>query len=421
MSAGADRRFAPPPAEVVEADVRRALAEDLGGGDVTAALLPDGPDSAYLLCKEDAVVCGRPWLDACHRALDPGVRIDWRVAEGDRVPAGTVLATLRGRSRALVSAERSSLNFLQTLSGTATTVAAHVEAVRGTRARILDTRKTLPGLRVAQKYAVRVGGGDNHRMGLYDAVMLKENHVRAAGSIGKAIAAARASQPALPLIVEVETLGELREALDAGCDRILIDDGLAQDQQGERGEDDDRAHAPPQRPQRARLAHRGGGGAGAGRHHPEAQHVDADLVAMARPGALLPRLVQEPAVRRPQVLHQQTLRRGRQPHVVARDRRVVQVDAAVGRAPEHGRAHQGEGAPEGDAADPAQDVGRQRRPHHRGDDGSFAGIRGSVWDKGLIGLADTVHRVETAGWCVKPVKTLAQDAAGPQIAWPCQN
>ncbi|NLA67568.1 MAG: carboxylating nicotinate-nucleotide diphosphorylase [Gammaproteobacteria bacterium] len=229
MSAGADRRFAPPPAEVVEADVRRALAEDLGGGDVTAALLPDGPDSAYLLCKEDAVVCGRPWFDACHRALDPGVRIDWRVAEGDRVPAGTVLATLRGRSRALVSAERSSLNFLQTLSGTATTVAAHVEAVRGTRARILDTRKTLPGLRVAQKYAVRVGGGDNHRMGLYDAVMLKENHVRAAGSIGKAIAAARASQPALPLIVEVETLGELREALDAGCDRILIDDFDAAD------------------------------------------------------------------------------------------------------------------------------------------------------------------------------------------------
>jgi nicotinate-nucleotide pyrophosphorylase (carboxylating) len=214
---------------VVEADVRRALAEDLGGGDVTAALLPDGPDSAYLLCKEDAVVCGRPWFDACHRALDPGVRIDWRVAEGDRVPAGTVLATLRGRSRALVSAERSSLNFLQTLSGTATTVAAHVEAVRGTRARILDTRKTLPGLRVAQKYAVRVGGGDNHRMGLYDAVMLKENHVRAAGSIGKAIAAARASQPALPLIVEVETLGELREALDAGCDRILIDDFDAAD------------------------------------------------------------------------------------------------------------------------------------------------------------------------------------------------
>ena len=215
---------APPPAEAVAADVARALAEDLGGGDVTAALLPDARESAYLLCKEDAVVCGRPWFDACHRALDPDVVIDWRVAEGDRVRAGTVLATLHGRTRALVSAERASLNFLQTLSGTATATAAHVEAVRGTRARILDTRKTLPGLRVAQKYAVRVGGGHNHRMGLFDAVMLKENHVRAAGSIAAAIAAARASQPALPLIVEVETLAELREALAAGCDRILVDD-----------------------------------------------------------------------------------------------------------------------------------------------------------------------------------------------------
>ncbi|MGY1459540.1 carboxylating nicotinate-nucleotide diphosphorylase [Luteimonas sp. A534] len=221
---GAGDVFAPPPADIVAADIAQALAEDLGSGDVTAALLPDAPESAYLLCKEDAVVCGRPWFDACHRALDPGVGIDWRVAEGDRVQAGTVLATLRGRTRALVSAERTSLNFMQTLSGTATAVAAHVDAVRGTRARILDTRKTLPGLRIAQKYAVRVGGGDNHRMGLYDAVMLKENHVRAAGSITAAIATARSSQPGLPLIVEVETLDELRAALDAGCDRILIDD-----------------------------------------------------------------------------------------------------------------------------------------------------------------------------------------------------
>ena len=217
-------RFDPPPAAVVAADVARALAEDIGSGDVTAALLPDSPEVAYLLCKEDAVVCGRPWFDACHRALDPDVAIDWRMAEGDRARAGTVLATLAGRTRALVTAERSSLNYLQTLGGTATTVAAHVEAVRGTRARILDTRKTLPGLRLAQKYAVRVGGGDNHRVGLFDAVMLKENHVRAAGSIAAAIAAARASQPELPLIVEVETLSELADALAAGCDRILIDD-----------------------------------------------------------------------------------------------------------------------------------------------------------------------------------------------------
>ena len=215
---------AAPPQDVVDANVAAALAEDLGSGDVTAALLPDGPDTAYLLCKEDAVVCGRPWFDACHRALDPDVRIDWRVAEGDRVAKGTVLATLSGRNRALVSAERASLNFLQTLSGTATVVAQYVEAVRGTGATILDTRKTLPGLRIAQKYAVRVGGGANHRIGLYDAVMLKENHIRAYGSLAGAVAAARAQSPALPLIVEVETLDQLREALDAGCTRILIDD-----------------------------------------------------------------------------------------------------------------------------------------------------------------------------------------------------
>lgn len=214
----------PPPHAAVEANVAAALAEDLGEGDATAALLPDAADSAYLLCKEDAVVCGRPWFDACHRALDPDVHIEWRVAEGDRVREGTVLATLQGRARTLVSAERASLNFLQTLSGTATVTARYVDAVRGTRAHILDTRKTVPGLRQAQKYAVRVGGGINHRMGLYDAVMLKENHIRAAGSLSGAVRAARAIHPTLPLIVEVETLGQLEEAIEVGCDRILIDD-----------------------------------------------------------------------------------------------------------------------------------------------------------------------------------------------------
>ena len=217
-------RPTPPPADLVASDAARALAEDVGSGDVTAALLPDAADIAYLLCKEDAVVAGRPWFDACHRALDPEVRIDWRVQDGDRVPAGTVLATLSGRTRALVTAERAALNFLQTLSGTATTTAAYVDAVRGTGCTILDTRKTLPGLRLAQKYAVRCGGGQNHRIGLYDAVMLKENHVRAAGSLTAAIHAARAAQPALPLIVEVETLAQLDEALAEGCERILIDD-----------------------------------------------------------------------------------------------------------------------------------------------------------------------------------------------------
>ncbi|WP_068873303.1 carboxylating nicotinate-nucleotide diphosphorylase, partial [Xanthomonas translucens] len=195
-----------------------------GSGDVTAALLPDRADRAYLLCKQDAVIAGRPWFDACHRTLDPQVRIDWHIAEGEHVAAGTVLALLHGRSRALVSAERASLNFLQTLSATATATAAYVAAVAGTGARILDTRKTLPGLRLAQKYAVRCGGGSNHRFGLYDTVMLKENHIHAAGSLSAAVQAARAQWPQLPLVVEVETLAQLREALTVGCDRILIDD-----------------------------------------------------------------------------------------------------------------------------------------------------------------------------------------------------
>ncbi|MFP7721988.1 carboxylating nicotinate-nucleotide diphosphorylase [Lysobacter sp. A3-1-A15] len=217
---------APDPADVAQ-DVSRALQEDLGTGDVTAALLPDTPDTAYLLCKEEAVVAGRPWFDACHRSLDPEVDIQWAVGEGDRVAAGTVMATLRGRTRALVSAERASLNFLQTLMATATETARHVAAVRGTGTRILDTRKTIPGLRQAQKYAVRVGGGHNHRMGLYDQVMLKENHIRAAGSLPAAIHAARRLHPGLPLIVEVEDLAELAQALATGCDRVLIDDFTA--------------------------------------------------------------------------------------------------------------------------------------------------------------------------------------------------
>ncbi len=240
MTANAVDRFAVP-LQAVADDVARALAEDIGTGDVTASLLPDTADDAYLLCKEDAVVCGRPWFDACHRALDPDVRIDWHVGEGDRVAKGTVLATLAGLSRALVSAERASLNFMQTLSGTATATATYVDAVRGTRTKILDTRKTIPGLRLAQKYAVRVGGGSNHRIGLHDAVMLKENHVRASGSLPTAIRTARQRYPDLPLIVEVETLLQLREALQEGCDRILIDDFDADD----RREAVRIAHAPP--------------------------------------------------------------------------------------------------------------------------------------------------------------------------------
>lgn len=215
---------APPPAEAVAADVARALAEDIGPGDATADLLPDVPGSAYVIAKEAGVVAGRPWFDACFLALDPAAVLDWRVAEGQAVAAGTVLVCIHARTRALVSAERPALNFLQTLSATATVTARYVAEVAGTRTRILDTRKTLPGLRQAQKYAVRAGGGSNHRIGLFDAVMLKENHIHAAGSLAAAAAAARARHPSLPLIIEVETLDELDQALATGCDRILVDE-----------------------------------------------------------------------------------------------------------------------------------------------------------------------------------------------------
>ena len=208
----------------IDADVARALAEDIGSGDVTAALLEDAPTHGYIIAKEAAVIAGRPWFDACFRALDPQVRIDWRIHEGDRVEPGTVVCTFSGRSRALLSAERCALNFLQTLSATATRTAEYVAALAGTRTRVLDTRKTLPGLRIAQKYAVRIGGGVNHRIGLFDAVMLKENHIHAAGSIAKAAAQARSRFPDLPLIIEVENLDELDQALATGCTRILIDD-----------------------------------------------------------------------------------------------------------------------------------------------------------------------------------------------------
>jgi nicotinate-nucleotide pyrophosphorylase (carboxylating) len=219
----------PPPDALIAADVARALAEDIGPGDATADLLEDGPAEGYVLAKEPAVIAGRPWFDACFRALDPGVRIHWRVAEGDRVAAGTILCTLQGRARALVSGERCALNFLQTLSGTATRTAEFADALAGTRTRVLDTRKTLPGLRLAQKYAVRAGGGVNHRMGLYDAVMLKENHIHAAGSIAAAAARAKSLHPDLPLVIEVETLDELAQALATGCDRILVDDFSLED------------------------------------------------------------------------------------------------------------------------------------------------------------------------------------------------
>ena len=216
--------FEPPPQAQIDADVARALIEDIGSGDVTASLLADQPQCGYVIAKESAVVAGRPWFDACFLALDPGAQMSWRVAEGERVAAQSVVCTFQGRARSLLSAERCALNFLQTLSATATRTAEYVSAVSGTRTRILDTRKTLPGLRLAQKYAVRVGGGSNHRIGLFDAVMLKENHIHAAGSIAAAAAQARLRYQSLPLIIEVENLDELDQALATGCTRVLIDD-----------------------------------------------------------------------------------------------------------------------------------------------------------------------------------------------------
>lgn len=217
-------RFAPPSPELIRQEVERAFAEDIGEGDATADLLPaQATARATLTCREPAVLAGQAWFDACFRTLDPEVRIDWHFRDGDAIAAGSVLCHLYGRAQALVTAERSALNFLQLLSGTATVTARYVQALAGTRTRLLDTRKTLPGLRLAQKYAVRCGGGLNHRIGLYDGVLVKENHIIAAGGIAAAVTAARRLHPALPLEVEVESLDELQQAITAGADRVMLD------------------------------------------------------------------------------------------------------------------------------------------------------------------------------------------------------
>lgn len=206
------------------AQVARALAEDIGSGDVTAALVPaERSASARVITREAAVLCGRPWFEATFARLSGDVRIEWRTEEGADIRPGEVLCRLRGPARALLTGERTALNFLQTLSATATTARRFVEAVASSGCEILDTRKTLPGLRTAQKYAARVGGAGNHRAGLYDAVLIKENHIAAAGSIAAAIRAARA-MTRLTVEVEVEDLGELREALAARPDMVLLDD-----------------------------------------------------------------------------------------------------------------------------------------------------------------------------------------------------
>lgn len=217
-------RFTPPDQTVINADVERAFAEDLGKGDATASLLPaDAKAVAQLTCREDAVIAGIPWFNAAVHKLDSNARIDWNVSDGDRVAPGTVICEIHANARALLSAERTALNFLQLLSGTATSTAAHVAAVAGTKVRVLDTRKTVPGMRLAQKYAVLCGGGHNHRIGLYDAILVKENHIMAAGGIAAAVRAGRELHPTLLLEVEVENLDELQQALDAGVDRIMLD------------------------------------------------------------------------------------------------------------------------------------------------------------------------------------------------------
>ena len=217
----------PPPA--LPADiatvVSRAIAEDLRDGDLTAELIGRyTPGVARVVAREPATLCGRAWFDETFRQLDGRVTVSWQAADGDPIAADTVVCELRGPARSIVTGERTALNFLQTLSGTATATRALVDIVVGTHTRILDTRKTLPGLRLAQKYAVRCGGGDNHRIGLFDAILIKENHVAAVGSITAAVAAARRQSPNVLIEVEVESLDELLEALATDADRIMLDD-----------------------------------------------------------------------------------------------------------------------------------------------------------------------------------------------------
>lgn len=213
----------PDPA-AIERIVSAALEEDIGTGDLTAQLVPDDTQArATIITREHAVVCGAPWVDAVFKRIDPRVRADWKVRDGERVTPNQPLFELTGPARALLTGERTALNFLQTLSATATITRQFVDAVAGTQCRILDTRKTLPGLRMAQKYAVVCGGGLNHRIGLFDAILVKENHIAAAGSIAKAVKAARALNSTVLLEVEVETFDELQQALDARVDRIMLD------------------------------------------------------------------------------------------------------------------------------------------------------------------------------------------------------
>lgn len=220
--------------DVVRTDVRRALAEDIGSGDITAALIPEtATATASVITREAAVICGVEWVNEVFRQLGtdlyPGVYIDWQVRDGDSVVPNQRLCTISGPARTLLTGERTALNFLQTLSATATLAKRYAEAVAHTKAKVLDTRKTIPSLRRALKYAVTCGGCHNHRIGLYDGILIKENHIAAAGSITAALEQAKAMGLGVPIEVEVETLYELREALDAGANILLLDNFSLQD------------------------------------------------------------------------------------------------------------------------------------------------------------------------------------------------
>ncbi|MTZ12969.1 carboxylating nicotinate-nucleotide diphosphorylase [Pseudomonas sp. JL972] len=209
----------------IDATVRRALAEDIGSGDITAQLIPaERLAHASVITREAAVISGVAWVDAVFRQLDPRVAVHWQVADGERVEADQVLFHLEGPARALLTGERTALNFLQTLSGVATNCRHYADLVEGTGVKLLDTRKTLPGLRLAQKYAVTCGGCHNHRIGLYDAFLIKENHIAACGSIAQTIVAAHRIAPGKPVEVEVESLDELEQALQAGADIVMLDE-----------------------------------------------------------------------------------------------------------------------------------------------------------------------------------------------------
>jgi len=210
--------------DIIQDDVSRLLAEDVGSGDLTAQVISEEKSAkATIITREATLVCGQAWVNAVFKRLDQNINIDWQCQEGEKVFAGDVLCYLSGSARALLTGERAALNILQTLSATAFLAGQYAKAVDGTGATVLDTRKTIPGLRLAQKYAVRCGGATNHRVGLYDGILIKENHIMAAGSIAKAVAAARGISDKVAVEVEVENIDEVKQALDAGADILLLD------------------------------------------------------------------------------------------------------------------------------------------------------------------------------------------------------